>query len=304
VSFSAKWPFLLVLNTRYQNIGWALLNGPIITHSQHEQFAQLRRSGVRLAGMSSYRTFPLLEDGDPLDYESLCEVWCHCFRDPNRFLSTTIPRALISVSDFTDYRRISPETIRLDEQGETFDFVYAGATEPWKREIKNWKMAGRCIPLICREMGLRCMVIGAPTADFPSSAGVRFSPPLPWKEFLSRLAGARFLFLPNELDASPRILAEALCLNIPLVVNRNVLGGWKYVNRFTGSFFESEHDVLAAVRACLGQAVAPRDWFRANYGPYQTGQRLLRLLQTVDPEISERSHLWLAEQCEQLVPGR
>lgn len=303
MSFRAEWPFLLVLDTHYQHVGWALLNGPIITHSQQEQFAELRRSGVRLAGMSSYSTFPLPQAGDPLDYESLCEVWCHCFRDPERFLTTAIPRALISVSDFTDYHRISPETVRPENTGETFDFVCAGAIEPWKRDIKNWKLAARCIPLICREMGFRCLVIGAPTVDFPAFSGVQFSPPLPWKEFLSRLATAQFLFVPNELDASPRLLAEALCLDVPLVVNRNILGGWKYVNRFTGTFFESEHLVLAAVRSCLTQALAPRDWFRASYGPYHASNQLLRLLKIVDPGISKRSHLWLAEECEQLVPG-
>ncbi len=301
--FRADWPFLLVLDTGYQHIGWAILNGPIITPSQQKQFAQLRRSGVRLAGMSSYRTFPFPDRDDPLDYESICEVWCHCFRDPGRFLATAIPRALISVSDFTDYHRISPEAFRPDNSSETFDFVYAGGIEPWKRDIKNWGLAARCIPLICREMGFRCLVIGAPSVDFPPSPGVRFSRPLPWKEFLSRVAGARFLFVPNELDASPRLLAEGLCLDVPLVVNRNILGGWKYVNRFTGSFFESEHHVVAAVRACLAEAVGPRDWFRTNYGPYQAGKRLLRLLKVVDPGISEGSHLWLAEQCEQPVLG-
>jgi len=304
VSFQADWPFLLVLDTRDQHTGWALLNGPIITHGQQEQFAELRRSGVRIAGISSYRTFPIPQAGDPLDYESLCEVWCHCFREPERFLARTIPRALISVSDFTDYQRISPNTARLESKEQGFDFVYAGATEPWKRDIKNWKLAGQCIPMICREMGFRCLVIGAPNQDFPDAAGVHFSPALPWKVFLAKLATARFLFVPNELDASPRILAESLCLNVPLIVNRKILGGWKYVNRFTGTFFDSAQNVLAAVGACLEQEAAPRDWFRSNYGPYQTGKRLLRLLKTVDQRISEASHVWLAEQCEELVPGQ
>ena len=35
---------------------------------------------------------------------------------------------------------------------------------------------------------------------------------------------AKFVFLPNEADASPRVLTECLVLNIPCLVNTNILG--------------------------------------------------------------------------------
>jgi hypothetical protein len=124
---------------------------------------------------------------------------------------------------------------------------------------------------------------------------VLFSAPLAWEQLLARLSRARFLFVPNVFDASPRLLTEALCLNVPLIVNYNILGGWKYVNRFTGAFFESERDVLPAVSACMERALSPRNWFQANYGPYLAGQRLLRLLKEVDPQINESSHVCLDE---------
>lgn len=123
-----------------------------------------------------------------------------------------------------------------------------------------------------------------------------FSPRLQWLEFLARLAHARFLFVPNVLDASPRVLTEALCLDIPVVVNRRILGGWKYVNVFTGVFFDGEDDVVAAVRRCLAAPISPRRWFQAHHGPYHAGRRLLALLRSLDPTITERSHLGLAER--------
>jgi hypothetical protein len=288
------WPFLFVLNADSSEMGWALVNGPIITAAQQDELAQLRRSGYRFAGMSSYQTFPWRQDDDPLDYEVMCEAWCHCFREPDRFLRATFPRALISVSDFTDYHRISPETI-LPVEGD-FDFIYCGACEDWKRAIKNWTMARRCITAIHRELGLRCLVIGQATHDFPDAEGVTFSEPLPWHLFLSHLMRARFLLAPNRLDASPRVLAEALCLDVPIVVNHEILGGWKYVNRFTGTFFKSPEDSVIQVRSCLGRETAPRQWFRANYGPWVAGARLLRLLRRVDPAIGERFYLRLTEE--------
>jgi glycosyltransferase involved in cell wall biosynthesis len=295
-NFDLTWPFTLVHAADGADTGWALINGPIMSFAQQEEFARLRRAGYRFAGMSSYMTFPKLDDGDPLDYQALCEAWCHCFREPHRFLNGQIPRALISASDFTDHRRIAPQVVTPVDPADRVDFVYAGAMEDWKRVAKNWGLAGRCIPRICREVGLRALVIGEPTEGFPPAPGVVFSPPLHWHSLLARLAGARFLFVPSALDASPRLLAEALCLDIPLVVYRQILGGWKYVNRFTGGFFDDEHNVVAAVRACLDQAVAPREWFRANHGCYVAAQRLLRLLRTVDAGFNRHAHLWLAEE--------
>lgn len=288
-----RWPFLLVFDSRGRATGWALLNGPIVNHEQQEQFAELRRGNYHFAGMSSYMRFPLTEDLDALQYEALCEVWCHCFREPHQFLSTGIPRDLISVSDFTDYIRVSPQRVRRAGQSQGFDFVYVGAAEDWKKEVKSWGLAGRCLPRLTKELGLHGLVIGSLGGDLAPSPDITFSPHLPWDDFLAELAQARFLFVPNGIDASPRLMAEALCLDVPLVVNRSILGGWKYVNAFTGVFFDGEHDVVDAVRKCLSRTLAPRDWFRTNYGPYLAGKRLLRLLKSVDPGLSERSHLCL-----------
>lgn len=262
---------------------------------QQQQFVELRRVGYRFCGMSSYITFPRLRFRDRLDYEMVCEVWCHCFREPERFLSSAIPHELISASDFTDYHQISPEKVARFGHLKKFDLVYAGAMERWKKKVKNWRLAARCIPKLCRELKLRALVIGSADAEFPPSPWITFSPPRPWSELLAQLMHARFLFVPNTLDASPRLLTEALCLNVPVVVNRTILGGWKYINRFTGTFFDDERDVVESAATCLRHAVTPREWFRSNYGPYLAGQRLLRLLRSVDSELTERSNLSVVE---------
>jgi len=290
-----KEPFFWVVDSRQQETGWVVINGPIITHAEQEQFAELRRLNYRFMGMSSYLTFPLTDNADTLEYETVCEAWCHCFREPDQFFKTDIPRALISYSDFTDFHRLSPQNVITNIRAERFDVVYAGATEDWKRVPKNWRLAGRCIPRMCAELGLRALVIGTPNEDFAEAPGVNFVSHLPWHDLLAHLVQSRFLFVPNVLDPSPKVLGEALCLDVPLVMHKEILGGWKYINAFTGVFFNGEEDVIAAVRACLNKSRNPRDWFRVNYGPYLAGQRLLRLLRSVDPSISEQSHLCLVE---------
>jgi glycosyltransferase involved in cell wall biosynthesis len=121
---------------------------------------------------------------------------------------------------------------------------------------------------------------------------------------MSLLARSRVLFVPGVLDASPRILTEALALGVPVVVNRQIVGGWKYVNAFTGVFFDGEEDVVNAFRECLDSDRKPRRWFMANYGPYLAGKRLLDLLRSLDPSIEESSHLLLSDRLLTLTTRR
>jgi hypothetical protein len=298
----AHWPFSFVLDARERQTGWALLNGPIVTRSQDEQFVRLRCARYRFIGISSYFDFPRGFSRDGLDYEMVCDAWCHCFRDPDRFLRSPLPRALISVSDFTNCEHIAPERIdRLPDDGR-FDVVYVGAAEDWKRDVKNWDFAAQTIPRLCHELNLTTLVIGTPTPDFQPSEHVTFRDALPWKVLLSHIASARFVFVPNVSDPSPRIIAESLCLDTPVLMHREILGGWKYVNAYTGRFFDDATNVVEAARALCSAPVSPRRWFRANYGPYHAGRHLLALVRSLDPALGERSHLQISESVAEPVP--
>lgn len=63
---------------------------------------------------------------------------------------------------------------------------------------------------------------------------------------------------------SCRVVAEALCFDMPVVMNRHIVGGWKYVNDYTGEFFSDSSDVVDAYRRLRDKAskLAPRDYFR------------------------------------------
>lgn len=45
---------------------------------------------------------------------------------------------------------------------------------------------------------------------------------------------SNFLFVPNTADASPRVITEALIRGIPIIINRKIYGGWKYLNQYNG----------------------------------------------------------------------
>jgi glycosyltransferase involved in cell wall biosynthesis len=289
---ATPWPLELVLDAQGRRTGWAVLHAPVRSPDRMEVLSGLLRAGTRFVGMTSDGDFPHVEGHDPIDYASMCDAWCHCFREPAARLPPGAPQTLLSDSDFTDYAWVVEQS-RTAAPAPRYDFVYVGATEPWKQQAKGWELALRCLPVLCGELGLRGLLVGTAATGIPRLPTVTLVPALPWPELLRCVAGARFLFAPNELDASPRVLAEALSLDVPVVVNRCILGGWKYITRSTGVFFDDERDVAAAVTRCLRGTWRPHLWFRSHHGPYLAGRRLLRLLREVDPSLSERSHLRL-----------
>jgi hypothetical protein len=284
-----SWPFLGLGDQDGCDVGWMALTGPLRGAPERAMFDALRPNH-RMLGFTSYLTFPAeITEGSIEDYGDLCEAWCHCFRDPDRFLPVRLPRVLISESDFMDPHQISPERLGppVRHSSGAFDLVYVCGPDQWHAECKNLALARECIPRLCDALGVRVLVVGREGAeDFPPRDGIVLSPRVRRDVLLSTIAHARALFVPNVVDASPRLVAEAMCMDVPLVMHRGILGGWKYINPFTGVFFEGVHDVVEATRRCLERGLRPRRWFRANYGPYHAGRRLREFLLGLDAGVS------------------
>ena len=62
------------------------------------------------------------------------------------------------------------------------------------------------------------------------------------------------------------MLAEAMSLDVPILVNRHIVGGWNYVPSETGAFFGSIEDVVPAFREIIDGLqrgdLHPREWFK------------------------------------------
>jgi hypothetical protein len=259
---------------------WALIRGPIASRQASYELSACQAAGYRFVGITSYFTFPGAEHRDERDYATLCEAWFHCFQNPDRYLPSDRPRILLAESDFTNPLVVNPaHYLRARKPQPPADVVYITDTAPWKQEAaKGWSLAAQCAQRLAKA-GFDVLVIGAAADDvFPEGDGVRFAPVMLWPQLLALLVRSRVLLAPNICDPCPRVLAEALCLNVPLVVHRHILGGWAYVNRFTGAFFDDEGDVVGAVREVLDAATQPRAWFRAHHGPARAGQAMATVL--------------------------
>ncbi len=296
------WPLLPLTDERNRSVGWACLNAPLRTSEEWARLARVRRR-YRLIGMTSHLTFPHYRPpGDTHDYATLCEGWCHCFRDPDAYLPSEIPRVLLPYSDFTDPWQTSPERFGGDGE-QAFDFVFVCPSDPWKERCKNWPLARRCFPPLCQELGLRGLVVGHETFEGIDDLGDRLfaCAELPWPALMHQLARARLLLVTSLEDPSPRLIAEALALDTPVLINRAILGGWHYVNVFTGAFFDSEHDVAARARGVLERWTSPRAWFRSHHGPSLAGARLARFLRELDPSLGAVRELRLSRRMEEDV---
>jgi glycosyltransferase involved in cell wall biosynthesis len=278
------WPFLAVADATGHSNGWCALSGPLRKQSDLDTYRELRRS-FRFLGLSSYLTFPSVNEGLVSDYESLCDGWCHCFRFPDLYISPEIPKELISESDFVDYGSVSPHNVCQGRNpGKDFDFIYICLPGRWKEMTKNWSLAKICLHRLCCELNLKGLLLGRwQILDLPFDRNLTIKGDVSHQQLLDYLCRSRLLFVPNIMDASPRILAEALCLDVPVLVHEQILGGWKYVSSSTGVFFQSEDDITQAAQQCLEETFRPRRWFQDNYGPILSSSRLCAFLQRLDP---------------------
>ena len=105
-------------------------------------------------------------------------------------------------------------------------------------------MAKKCLKLMCGKYKLKGLLVGRKNCKLPKECDgmVETTDFLSQSELIESYQKSKFIFLPNQSDASPRILTEALCCGIPALVNYNILGGWKYISEKSGEFFTSEKD--------------------------------------------------------------
>jgi hypothetical protein len=280
------WPLRWIVDEDRRDTGFAMLRRSIQA-SQRDAYEEMA-AGHRMIGFTHYGLFPLFheaydgkakaaspESGWERPEVMGCEAWAHCFRDPDRYLPPDKPRMLMSGSDFVDEKYAWKLAYGDGRPGKRWDLVYS-CPPTWLNELqKNLDLAKACVMPLA-EAGLRIAMVGrAGVPGMASHPNIDCLPQLPWSAFLRVTAASRAAFLPNWWDASPRVLTESLALDVPVLVNQRILGGWKYVTAETGVFFHDETDVVDAFQVLLDAPVHPRDWLLAQgYGRDPAARRL------------------------------
>lgn len=289
-------PLKNLVDDKDRIINVALIIYPFTDEEKYKIYLEAKERGMKFIGCSSYINFPcvtknkydITNDSNNIswnyDYMNLCFGWFHCFRDPeNNCIKDSMPKALISESDFIRVNNDYNENAEKE-----YDFIYIclkdndNCDAGWQSENRNWDLAKKCMNIMCSKYKLNGLLIGRINCEVPDSCHTLMEKTdfMDYHKFMKQYQRCRFIFVPNILDASPRVLTEALSLNLPCLVNTNIVGGWKYVNNQTGMLFNDENDFESVLDVFLKKfnTYTPRDYFLKNHGTHKEGKEIVEFI--------------------------
>ena len=290
-------PFVNIYDQNGRKLNVILISKPFSNDKHNKQYLDNKKGNIFI-GVSSYLEFPNMvsnpyedftENYKKYRYKDISEGWIHCYRDPENYFPKSMPTYFASESDWSDCNYVKPDPKITDKK---YDFIYiclkvdekSKKCDDWATFNKNWKLAQKCIKIMCNKYGLKGLLVGRKGCELPDGCNnlMETTDMLKYKDLRYMYQRSKFIFIPNEKDASPRVLSEALCMNIPTLINKHILGGWKYINKQTGQFFTDEKDLEKNLDILLNnikrKTYSPRKYFAENYGPRRSGERLKEFL--------------------------
>ena len=137
------------------------------------------------------------------------------------------------------------------------------------------------------EYGLKGLIVGRVGCGLEQEFGdkVEVTDMLDYHVFQEKLRQSRFLFVPNVYDASPRVISEALIKDVPVLMNRHIVCGSKYIQYETGEFFKDEYDIRISLTALLSKinTISPKKWWGAHYSSDASEKKLRNFLNDAFP---------------------
>lgn len=300
---SVEFPFKNIYDENGTKLNIIAISAPFRETDHELKYEMYKGMGLGLLGISSYLEFPNKID-NPYedrfheeknhDYPAMVTSWIHCFRDPGYKLQYSgLPLMLLTEADLKNVDHYKPD---LSVQKE-YDFIYIclddneNCTPGWNWYIRQWDLAKRCLEVMCAQFHLKGVIVGRTKCEFTDKCTgiVKVVPFLPFHEFQAEMQKCRFLFAPNGSDASPRVITEAMLYNMPVLVNKNIVGGWhNVIPGVTGEFFTSEYDIAAALEKLTypNANYTPRQWYVENRGLDHSGKQLAEFLKTNYPNVN------------------
>ena len=255
---------------------------------RHEQLFQQYKDDILFLGISSFESFPL-SSPNPFSanfsnslYQSKFPGWLTMMRHPENYFNVT-KYILLSQSDFNldpplDYGR------KNEHLPKKYDFTYSGTDQDvangcvgWSCFAKNWTFALQALEIMCSdEFNLTGVLVA--TKDKHGKKACAIPPACHGKmqqttylanqnDFYHYVVQSKFLFVPQVYDASPRVTTQALSINVPLLMNDNIVGGWKYLNPQTGEFFHDLSNFKTALTRIIERTKVVDEAATASYQP-------------------------------------
>ena len=299
---TVEFPFKNLFDDNGDKLNIILIAAPFREKKHEDLYIQYVNAGYNICGISSYLNFPYKIDNPyedkyhierKHDYIAMASTWLNCFRDiTNKML---LPNILLTEADLKDTVNYKPNPKIIKE----YDFLYCCLKDNdkcesgWQSYNRNWDLGKLCLNVMCSKFNMKGILVGRENCEYTDKCNglIKVTDQLPFNEFQLELQKSKILFVPNITDASPRVITEALCYNIPVLVNQNILGGWhNVIPGVTGEFFTNEIDIIIALEKILKNynSYKPRDWFVANRGKEKSGAILAQFLIKHYPDINNK----------------
>jgi len=295
---TVSFPFKNLFDEAGQKLNVILISAPFREKEHENKYEEYKSKGLSFCGISSYLTFPhpITNPHDNFyhlerkhKYTDMVSAWLHCFRQPSEEIKR-LPHMLLAEADLKDVNTYKPD-VNVEKE---YDLMYLSLNDNnecrkgWNWVCRNFDLALKCFEKMANRK-LKILVVGRQNCKFPNASQITQKNFLPFHEFSREMKKCRALFLPNVLDAFPRVLAEALCYDIPVLVNEEIVGGWSSViPGVTGEFFRSEEDVMPALDKILTQKYTPRDWYVTHSGLHNSGKKLATFLVENFPNLNNK----------------
>jgi len=296
-SLLKEYPFQAVTNQNGLQVNIILVRSHMSPHQckLYEKY----KDEILFLGISSMNDYPLNPEGKTCpgksDYVSLFPGFLHMMREPEKEFPPQVSTILMSQSDFS----LPKFPARDYSVPRKYDFTYSASDcdvhndcNGWCGWSKNWSFVKQALPIMCGEFNLKGVLVatkdkaGKRACSIPKECEgkiIQTTYLQNQQDYFNYLKQSRFAFLPQVHDASPRVSTQALALDVPILMNYHIMGGWKYVTEKTGEFFHDINDFRDALRKILKYAdtpghYEPRKWVLENYDNPNSGKRLFNFV--------------------------
>jgi hypothetical protein len=314
-----KNPFVHLYDDKGNKLNIVFIAQPLSSDDQYRKYME-NMAKITFIGISSYMEFPYTPSNPEDNYKEehfgqgesqnkdivhenfaygytspyyldmyfeMCKGWLHCFKNPEKYIPIDKPHVLISESDFVNYKQV-PYDININRE---FDFLYScpkvnkeSSCDDWVSHNKNWELAKKCLPILCGKFKLKGLLIGREGCELPEGCSELITTTgwLDYGENIKQYNRCKFIFVPNQRDASPRVITEAMSADCAVLINKNILGGWKYAVDQTGELFNDENDIEEVLNKFVPKLnkgeFKSRQYIIDNYGPVNSGRKLKEFL--------------------------
>jgi len=296
------FPFRYFTDENDRALPFVAVTGFFREKEAEDRYHEYVKNGIHIFGITAYKSFPNralidstegdYERNDTFDYTGKIRDWLCCFKnaESNGFTSNN-RLADISESDFYD---AEPDSQTVPKK---YDFIYICNKDSdecpldgWNAFNRNFELAKKCFPIMCSEFGLKGLIVGRDHCGLENEEYAKYleiSGWLDWGKLQEKMREAKFLFVPNIYDASPRVVAECITKDLQVLMNRNIVCGFKYINYQTGELFSDEKDIRDALKNLLAKptSISPKKWWSENYSQEKMQKQLRDKLAEWQPGV-------------------